>query len=153
MDKKLSFKVQPPVFLMKSIENIKSTNYWYKIKKLLLNVKKNKYILSVLYDFLINFKTKLHNNQTAYGINKLELFSLINMIDGICNRIINAIKILKKKNIYIFDAIWCQNNIEYIVDIYIHVLYIIEKYGGNVLIYTLNCYLLVYFGLQDIYEV
>jgi ATP-dependent Lon protease len=130
---------------------MKNTNYWKKIRNLITNVRKNKYILLVLIEFLSKFKKHITTQMEIGGMNKLEYFNLIELIDGIALQITSLRKILNKKNLLFFDTIWCQGNIECLADIYIHTLYLIEKYGGHTLVYTVNCYLLVYTGLQDIY--
>ncbi len=177
MDKKQLFTVRAPTFLMNNDhEIIKSgnsptqlpntseiqnkspnkpsnkMNNWHRLQKLLTNVTKNKYILLTLIEFLSTFKNYINNTACDGKINKLEIFNINELIDNLAHQINNVRKILNKKNILFFEIIWSQGNIESIVDIYIHTLYLLEKYGAPSLVYTINCYLLVYSGLLDIYN-
>lgn len=171
MDKKQLITIKAPTFLMNNSEcklNNKqhdnqqndnqqndeqhtNQNKWLQLRKLITNVVKNKYILLTLVEFLSKFKHHINNNLDDGRIHKLEFFNINELIDNLVNQINSIRKILNKKNILFFDIIWSQGNIESIVEIYMHILYLLEKYGSHTITYTVNCYLLVYSGLQDIY--
>ena len=135
---------------------------WERIKKLVDNIRKNKNILIIIIEFLSKFKiyiTKqitINNNNNdvqlgSFGINKLEYFNIVELIETLANKINNLRTILNKKNIFFFDIVWCQTNINNLTELYIQTLYLIEKYGGINMLYAVNSYLLIYSGLQDIY--
>lgn len=138
---------RPPTFLL----NKKDNRHWERIRKLIRNVQKNKYICLALLEFMSKFRHHVTNQMTKNNINKFEYFNLSELIDNLVEQINSIRKILNKKNILFFDIIWSQGNVESLTDIYIHILYLIEKYGADTLVYSVNCYLLVYSGLQDIY--
>lgn len=179
MDKKRKeITIRPPTFLMNDLDqncisgvntkhakidintnmntNINMTTkcknkYWYKIRELIINVRKNEYILLTLLEFLSKFKIHISNHVEKGRLQKPEFFTMNENIDNIVYQINYIRKILNKKNILFFDIIWSHSNIDSISNIYLQVLYLLEKYGSESLIYTLNCYLLIYSGLQDIY--
>ena len=178
MEKNKPIKPRPPLFLINSDNpdqkennhqsnttntsmNISTANKnWKRIKKLIDNIRKNKNILIIIIDFLSKFKiyiTKqitINNNDThlgSFGINKLEYFNLVELIESLTHKINNLRTILTKKNIFFFDVVWCQTNINNLTELYIQTLYLIEKYGGVNMLYTINSYLLIYSALQDIY--
>jgi ATP-dependent Lon protease len=166
MDKKQPFTIRAPTFLMGDMEKgnkgtivggksqtmtTKHKSNWHKLSKLLTNISKNKYILLTLIEFLSKFKHHITNHLADGRIQKQEFFNINDLIDNLAQQIHSIRKILIKKNILFFDIIWSQGNVECLTDIYLHILYLIEKYGADTLIYTVNCYLLVYSGLQDIY--
>ena len=183
MDKNEKIFIRPPSFLLGSYlspdavnnelftreihnENNNSTNkptnkltnkptnkYWDKIKKLLKTVSLNKYVLITTLDFLHKCKYHINNLLIIDNINKLEYFSILEHIDNLFEQVNDIIKILRKKNIYFFDVIWSQGNIECITNIYIQILYLIEKYGIESIVYSINLYLLLYTSLQDIYYI
>jgi ATP-dependent Lon protease len=171
-DKKqnIPIKARPPIFLLgndstmdlPTTKSINSKKHWARIRKLLDNVRKNKHILGIIIEYLSTFKNHIHRQITTNtndipagtnSINKFEYFNLVELIDSLANQICNLRTILNKRNIYFFDVIWCHTNITNLTEIYVHTLYLIEKYGGANLLYIINTYLLIYTALHDIYVI
>ena len=122
---------------------------WKLIRQHIENYTKQKYIISLLYDFLYRFKSHMHFHKNTMNIDKFEYISIIQNISHIQNELSDLKQVLHHKKLYIYTD---TTKIVKLIEVYTSVLYLIEKYGASNIINTINYYLLLYCEIVNLYH-
>ena len=122
---------------MPHTSNRHSKTHWIKIKNHILNLARQRYIIGLIYTFLYEFKTHIRDTPG----NKFEYLIITNHVNSIQQRLL---KIKQTVNITTLNFLCDRDNLNILLEFYLSVMALIEKYGGSNCISVVNIYLLLY---------
>ncbi len=106
----------------------------------------------MLIEILHRQKTHITFQLDHLAMDKTEYFDINDLLHTLTEKIITFRKQVTTQGLLIFNHSTHKQTYETLVEIYIQVLYVIEKYGLADIPTVINTYLLTYSNLMDIYE-
>ncbi len=126
--------------------------HWKRLRMLVHTLYRTKKTLNILIEILHKQKTHVAFQLDHLAMDKTEYFDINDLLHTLTEKIITFRKQVTTQGLLIFNQSTYKLTCETLVEIYIQVLYVTEKYGLTDIPTVINTYLLTYSNLMDIYE-
>lgn len=130
----------------------RTSKHWKRLRMLVHTLYKTKKTLNMLIEILHRQKTHITFQLDHLAMDKTEYFDINDLLHTLTEKIITFRKQVATQGLLIFNQPAYRHTCETLTEIYIQVLYVIEKYGLTDIPTVINIYLLTYVNLMDIYE-
>jgi ATP-dependent Lon protease len=128
------------------------TKNWKLIKKYIKLIKRIKFNFNHLYEFIYKFNKHILYYVNNLYMDKIIYFNIYNNLIKITNDINYLNNSINNYSILIFEINYLEKNIKQLINIYVSIITLIEKYGSGSIINVINYFIICYLGIYDIYN-